>query len=162
MIIIGYPGIGKSTLAVGNNKYIDLESSLFNDNEGKKPKYWYQTYCKIAEDLSTQGYIVFVSCHREVQDYLAASNEIVALCYPALELKNQWFQKLLNRYMLYTSDKNLAALTTSLKYYNTHITALDKSGFIYKIVLEDINYILDDEIQAYFTPANITIKGEQV
>ena len=159
MIIIGYPGIGKSTLAVGDNKYIDLESSLFNDDKGEKPKYWYHTYCKIAEDLSTQGYIVFVSCHKEVQDYLSASDEIVALCYPALELKNKWFQKLLNRYELYTTDKNLAALTTSLKYYTTHITALDKSPFIYKIVLKSEDYILDDEIKAYFNKKVATVKG---
>lgn len=165
MIIIGYPGIGKSTLAVGNNKYIDLESRLFNDDEGKKPEGWHETYCKIAEDLSSQGYIVFVSCHKEIQDYLSGSDEIVALCYPALELKNEWFQKLLTRYELYSTDKNLAALTTSLKYYTTHITALDKSPFIYKIVLKSEDYILDDEIKAYIsklvtvTGSNYFVKG---
>ena len=144
MIIIGYPGIGKSTLAVGDNKYIDLESSLFNDEEGKKPKYWHQTYCKIAEDLSKQGYIVFVSCHKEVQDYLSTSNELVALCYPSLELKNLWFGKLLSRYEQDSSDKNLAALATSVKNYKTHITALNDSPYEHKIVLSSIDYILDD------------------
>ena len=160
MIIIGYPGIGKSTLAVGNNKYIDLESSLFNDIEGEKPKYWYQTYCKIAEDLSSQGYIVFVSCHKEVQNYLYTSDEIVVLCYPALELKNLWFGKLLSRYEQDSSDKNLAALSTSVKNYNTHITALNRSPYTHKIVLKSIDYILDDELKAYFN--NVTIKGDRI
>ena len=159
MIIIGYPGIGKSTLAVGDNKYIDLESSLFNDYKGKKPKYWYHTYCKIAEDLSKQGYIVFVSCHKEVQDYLSTSNEIVALCYPALNLKNLWFGKLLSRYEQDPSDKNLAALTTSVKYFNTHITAIDNSTYTHKIILRSMDYLLDDEIKAYFNKV-VTVKGE--
>ena len=161
MIIIGYPGIGKSTLAVGNEKYIDLESSLFNDDEGGKPKYWYHTYCKIAEDLSKQGYIVFVSCHKEVQDYLSTSNELVALCYPALELKNLWFGKLLSRYEQDTSDKNLAALSTSVKYYNAHITALNNSTYKHKIILKSIDYILEGEIKKYFNNV-CTIKGECV
>ena len=29
MIIIGFPGIGKSTLACSNDKFVDLESSYF-------------------------------------------------------------------------------------------------------------------------------------
>lgn len=37
MIIIGYPGVGKTSLAGRYNQYIDLESSHFNDTFGEKP-----------------------------------------------------------------------------------------------------------------------------
>lgn len=46
MIIIGYPGIGKSTLG-GQNDVIDLDSSNFWNN-GKRPDDWYVYYCKVA------------------------------------------------------------------------------------------------------------------
>ena len=66
MIVIGYQGIGKSTLAARNLKYIDLESSnfWFDDPETKqrvRHSNWYEMYFNVAEDLSRQGYVVFVS-----------------------------------------------------------------------------------------------------
>ena len=48
MIIIGYQGIGKSTLASRYpGHYIDLESSHFNNDLGKKEPGWHIPYCKI-------------------------------------------------------------------------------------------------------------------
>lgn len=35
MIIIGFPGIGKSTVSKTNDKYIDLESSCFDKDTNK-------------------------------------------------------------------------------------------------------------------------------
>ena len=69
MIIIGYQGIGKSTLANIDNAYIDLESSNFW-HKGERYDNWYIYYGKIAESLSRQNYNVFTSSHREVRDYL--------------------------------------------------------------------------------------------
>ena len=90
MIIIGYPGIGKSTLA-GQNNYIDLESSNFW-NKGKRPDDWYIYYCNIALDLSRQGYVVFVSSHEAVRNRLkyAITDERIICIYPSLELKDEW------------------------------------------------------------------------
>lgn len=71
MIITGYQGIGKSTLARKENNVIDLESASFwNYENGNKtrPDDWYVYYCQVAEHLSKQGYIVFVSCHQQVRD----------------------------------------------------------------------------------------------
>jgi len=149
MIIIGYPGIGKSSLAGAYNKYIDLESSNFNKPDLKKPEGWHKTYCKVAEDLSRQGYIVFVSCHKEVQDYLYSSDEIVALCYPTIELKDLWIGKLLYRYEHDICDKNLAAFETAVNNYTKHITALNDSPYEHKIILSSIDYILDNEIKDF-------------
>lgn len=62
MIITGYQGIGKSTLARKADKIIDLESTSFwkyeRDEYGKKTDKktrhddWYVYYCQVAEHLS--------------------------------------------------------------------------------------------------------------
>ena len=60
MIICGYAGIGKSSLAKTVPGVMDLESTPFG-------KDW-DTYAKCAEHYSKQGYIVLVSCHREIRE----------------------------------------------------------------------------------------------
>ena len=73
MIITGYQGIGKSTLANKRPDIIDLESSCFWKTENgvkTRPDDWYVYYCQMAEHLSRRGYIVFVSYHPEVREYL--------------------------------------------------------------------------------------------
>ena len=59
MIISGYQGIGKSSLA-GKNNCIDLESGNFWV-DGKRADDWYKQYCQIANHLTEQGYRVFFS-----------------------------------------------------------------------------------------------------
>ena len=54
MIIIGYQGIGKSTLANNKNGYIDLESSSFWNNGTRIPD-WHIYYCRIAEIFHHKG-----------------------------------------------------------------------------------------------------------
>ena len=68
MIISGYQGIGKSTLA-GKNNCIDLESGNFWVGR-KRSDDWYKIYCNIAVHLSRQGYTVFVSSHEVVRKEL--------------------------------------------------------------------------------------------
>ena len=105
MIIIGYQGIGKSTLAGRNCRYIDLESSCFWIN-GKRPDDWYLYYCSIAEHLSKQGYIVFVSSHEVVRTRLEWSCEDVVIVYPSIELNDYWISKLEKRYTETKLDKD--------------------------------------------------------
>ena len=69
-VVVGYQGIGKSTLAFHNNRVIDLESSNFFV-DGERPANWHIIYCKIARALCKQGYIVCVSSHKEVREELA-------------------------------------------------------------------------------------------
>ena len=69
MIIIGYQGIGKSSVSGADSGCIDLESSNFW-NEGVRADDWYIYYCNIALDLSKQGFTVFTSSHKEVREYL--------------------------------------------------------------------------------------------
>ena len=127
MIIIGYPGVGKTSLAGRYNQYIDLESSHFNDSFGEKRPGWFITYCRIAEDLSKQGYRVFVSCHNGVQEYFSKSEEYVMIVYPSLKLKDVWVKKIRERFEREPSLKNAKALQTVDEYYDTHIKSLMNS-----------------------------------
>lgn len=153
MIIIGYPGVGKTSLAGRYNQYIDLESSNFNNVYGEKTEGWHIPYCKVAEDLSKQGYRVFVSCHKEVQEYFNKSNEYVIVVYPAIELKEQWLDRIKKRFENEPSIKNDKALESVDKYYNIHIKSLMNSPFENKLKLKDMNYTLDNEID------NVVLKG---
>lgn len=55
-IVVGYQGVGKSTLAYHNRSVIDLESSNFFV-DGKRDEKWYIPYCNIARSLARQGYL---------------------------------------------------------------------------------------------------------
>ena len=149
MIIIGYPGVGKTSLAGRYNQYIDLESSHFNDAFGEKPSGWFIPYCKVAEDLSKQGYRVFVSCHKEVQEYFSKSKEYVIVLYPAIELKEQWLDRVRKRFENEPSIKNAKALANVDEYYDIHIKSLMNSPFENKLVLDNMNYTLDNEIDNF-------------
>ena len=60
MIICGYAGIGKSYLAHNFPNIIDLESTPFE-------KDWYR-YFKCAKHYSDQGFLVLLSCHKEIRE----------------------------------------------------------------------------------------------
>lgn len=104
MIVIGYQGIGKSTLSLCLNDigipFIDLESGCFW-NDGVRADDWYKSYVNIALDLARQGYNVFVSSHKQVREELLKSfrNDIY-VCYPSKNLKQEWIMKLRDRYTL--------------------------------------------------------------
>lgn len=57
MIICGFPGVGKSTLAKFSN-WVDLESTPFE-------KDWVR-YAKVAKHMSDNGYNVMVSTHPQL------------------------------------------------------------------------------------------------
>lgn len=106
-------------------------------------------YCKIAEDLSKQGYRVFVSCHKEVQEHFSRSDEYVMVLYPAIELKEQWLNRVRERFENEPSIKNAKALKAVDKYYDIQINSLNNSSFEHKLVLKDMSYILDNEIDNF-------------
>ena len=87
MIIIGYQGIGKSSLAGPHLGYIDLESSNFKV-DGMKIEGWQKIYCNIAKHLSNQGFKVFLSSHEVVRRELEGCNEDVVIVYPDISLKD--------------------------------------------------------------------------
>ena len=142
MIVIGYQGIGKSSIAGRDRKFIDLESGNFWV-DGKRAEDWYKPYCQIAEHLSRQGYIVFTSSHEVVRKQLERSREVVVLVYPSLALKNLWIDKLENRYWETSLDKDYKALMNAKDRYEENIQELEDSHINYKIVLKDADYDLE-------------------
>lgn len=151
MIVIGYQGIGKSTLAARNLKYIDLESSnfWFDDPETKqrvRHSNWYEMYCNVAEDLSRQGYIVFVSSHQPVRERMLKSKEYVVACVPAIDLKDQWIEKLHMRYETSGLEKDYKAYMNALDRFTENITEIMDSGFEL-LEIKDISYDLEKLIK---------------
>ena len=143
MIVVGYQGIGKSTLAGRDYKYIDLESGNFWI-DGKRANDWYKPYCKIAEHLSAQGYIVFISSHEVVRQYLVEnSKEPVVLVYPSIELKDAWIDKLEKRYIKSGLEKDYKALINAKYSYVENIKELQESCIEYKLEIDELSYDLE-------------------
>ena len=148
-IIIGYPGVGKSTLCSQNteHKFIDLESSNFHD--GKEPEKWYCFYAMVAEDLASQGYNVFVSSHYDVVMALRmnVSNPnipVIVVC-PSLEIESDWLLKLKTRYHESGLEKDRRAYGRAKSNYRDDISELLDCGFPVTQI-ENIDYDIFDVI----------------
>lgn len=151
-IIVGYQGIGKSTLSRNENKFIDLESSnLFVD--GKRAKDWYISYCNIAINLALQGYNVFLSSHKVVRNQLlkhpALQDYLIELycCFPSKELKELWINKLLKRYKETNSQKDFKAYRNALDCYDENIEDLVSQTEFNQVIINDIDYDLEEELK---------------
>lgn len=146
MIIIGYQGIGKTTLSYRDNNFVDLESSNFY-NKGIRPENWYVYYCNIAASLSRQGFNVFVSSHEVVRNRLKKyfDTEKILCVYPSVELKNEWIPKLHRRFIESRMDKDFKAWMNALDRYEENIEELKNSGFEC-IELTSMDYDLEQEI----------------
>lgn len=146
MIIVGYPGIGKTSLANWHNDYLDVDSSSFIF-DGVRPRNWASCYAKMVEDLSEQGYRVFVSSHKDVRDALKDIGEVIFVVCPCLELKEEWRSKLHNRWVDVASHKNFKAWKRAEEHYDEDITDLLNSPWPI-IEIKDMSYELDEIIDA--------------
>ena len=154
MIIIGYQGVGKSTLSANSLKYIDLESGCFWA-DGTRPDDWYKYYCQIAEHLSNQGYIVFVSSHDVVRKWFINTSAVlninkVIVAYPSLALKDAWIKKLQTRYECSKLDKDYKAWMNAVDRYEENIKEISDDGdkLSGKLELTSIDYDLESEIMS--------------
>lgn len=152
MIIVGFPGIGKSTLSRGiGGKYLDLESSMFAVNK-KKIDNWEIPYTRVAEYLSRKGFDVFVSSDEDVTRALEHSSEIVVMCVPSINLRDEWIARLKKRARdsQLTKDKN-AVRHVSINYKkdieNLHALAEEYQFPI--IVLQSMDYDLKKELEDF-------------
>lgn len=162
LIICGYPGIGKSSIA-GWNNCIDLESSYFShDDEGNRimpDEAWVKRYCDMAILLARQGYTVMVSTHMAVVDQLKKSvceydrfkwNPRIIILAPHEDLKEAWAQRLLARWISTSEyhvdyEKNYRAFAGGITYFHSNIASLIGSHIpIYFI--RSIDYDLRDHI----------------
>lgn len=161
-IIFGFPGIGKSTLANNENssvKFIDLESSNFNDINGNKPDKWYEYYGNVAIDLARQSNFVFVSTHKDVLEYITktiknkhfSDNIRLLVVCPGIHLKEEWVNKLQKRYDSTQSQKDKKALDRIVNHFEEDINNLDKfvdNNNLVALIIDDRNYNLNDYIKS--------------
>lgn len=124
MIIIGYLGVGKSTVSNKNPNYIDFDSSMFPKEEG-----WEKDYVERAEALSEQGFTVFVSAHKAVQDLLLSSKEKVIAVYPAVGMRHTWIKKLSERYDKTHFESDKRALERCVECFSFDIAAMSSLPF---------------------------------
>ena len=143
MIIVGYQGIGKSTMSDINSNVIDLESSIFRI-DGKRRDDWYKIYANVASHLSNQGHIVFVSSHKELRDYMNERDIEFTAIFPDHSLKDKWIEKLQDRYDHdpTKSEKNYRALMNAKEHFDETISDLENEKNVIKIT--DIDYYLCD------------------
>lgn len=125
MIVIGYQGIGKSTICKDNPRYIDFESSALK-MFGRRPPGWEMPYCQMAIWLSKQGYVVFTSSHKEVRKLLTESNEYCIAIAPSAELEKEWIAKLSTRYEESRLEKDRLAYLNAQDRYVENIAEIVK------------------------------------
>lgn len=89
MIFCGYAGVGKSTAASKFVGVVDLESTPFQ-------KDW-ETYARVAKHMSDQGYIVLLSCHKELREELRRIGTDYIVVYPEKNQKEIYRRRYIER-----------------------------------------------------------------
>lgn len=88
MIICGFPGIGKSTLAKRSG-WVDLESTPFERD--------WERYAKVAEHMDENGYNVMVSTHKELISMLCTMGVDHTIVIPAREDRGEYIRRYIVR-----------------------------------------------------------------
>ena len=155
MIVIGYPGVGKSYFTKhhpSDIKVIDLESSCFVKNDD-----WAKSYVNVAIDLSSQGNCVFISAHNPVRKELISRNrKDVFAIYPSIEFKDKWLENLHDRYKktktTEEAGKNYRAWDRAEDYYDKDINGLmEDSKFFRDYYVIDRPYSMTEVIDKFYS-----------
>ena len=146
MIFCGYQGVGKSSICNRENGYIDFERSNFFVNE-IRPNTWVDIYINQAIDLNNQGYDVFLSTHKALRNRLNELNIDFTVITPSKDLKEQWIERLNNRYRNNPSIKNMKALKNAEECYEENIKDLCCESKV--IMITNTDYDLKEIIREY-------------
>ena len=130
MIIVGYPGIGKTWASrTTNGGIIDLDSVYFRDRDddsgwlgGEKGL---RNYIWLIKTLHFYGKTVLISSHKEVREALLAEKDInkKKICYicPDVPMKDAWLSRLYNRWISSTEKKDWFAYKRAIKNYENDV-----------------------------------------
>lgn len=104
IIICGFPGVGKTTVANNRRSILDAESSAFSwefdpekPYERKRNCSFPGNYIKYIKEQSERFDAILVSSHRRVMDALRAEGEQYVIVAPRRELKNEYLIRYLQR-----------------------------------------------------------------
>lgn len=150
MLICGYPGIGKSTLAKKRDDIIDLESHNFGriiDGEFKKYDGWWESYCRVAADLHNQGYIVLLANYMGICKWLKEHEYTVYGIYPGIEVKDYWLEKCKARWDASKSPKDERAYERVKDHFNEDIGINNGKFGLRGYMIRDKDYSLESIIE---------------
>lgn len=133
IIICGFAGIGKTTMAKKYAGFIDLESTPFE-------KGW-SRYAKVAKHMADNGYTVLVSCHEELRMKLHEYGITYALAKPSNSKK----QKYIRRYKERGNNDEFVKLLSD-----------NWEGFLTILPHEKNILLIEDNLEA-----NLNKKGEE-
>lgn len=143
MIIIGYPGVGKSTYCREYLNAIDLESSLFDRMDFVNDKAWAKCYTEIAAALhSTGDYKVCISSHKIVQEKILdlVDQDDILVIAPDVTVERDWTERLFARWVREKDDKNARAYLKSIENFSKDIGRLKKNfKHVYLIGKDELN-----------------------
>lgn len=142
MIIIGYPGVGKTTVAKDDYRFIDLGTpgdmfpSIFLSRETK-----IIGYCHVALNLSKNGYFVFVSSHSDVSKKILSWDKNAIVCYPDASIKKEWIAKLYKRYKDMRNKETHNAWRRAKDHFDEDVSEMDRMKGR-KLVIRSTDYNL--------------------
>lgn len=148
LIIAGFPGVGKSTAAKMNDRFIDMESSDYHwiyDKDGNKfvnpewPNNYINEILCVADDPSVTDKYVLISTHNEVLKGLFFDYDIALIAvipYTKELYINRYIERGNTKEFIEKLDKNFENFIQSVKDVGIPVIATDK-------YLCDLLYILD-------------------
>lgn len=145
-IILGYPGIGKSSIG-GKDGIIDLEVSNFRFFDGgPKINGWEKAYINFAVDIAKQGYIVLMGTHESTVNHFSMSQNFpVGIICPSAKLRDQWVDRLRKRCVKTGLYKDERAFDKAIESFDRDIWKLTHSG-LPCLQLCSMDYDLRNEI----------------
>ena len=154
MIVCGYPGIGKSSIAgqyILNKDelpmyVIDLESTNMKVEGWTRPDHWYKIYVNYAIDLMNQGYCVMCSTHSNIRKELEDRGVEYVNVMPTENVQDYWLCRLRDRWKKDPIEKNELAYNRAMEYYKEDILNLKTHNKYCQINIEegyDLRHILD-------------------
>jgi len=149
MIILGYPGIGKTTLALSQKDIIDLNYTPFKSDSEYDA--WETLYCQVAMSLAKSDKTVFVSCHDEVQSELNTEPYKKIRKYiivPHISLKESWLKRITSPYYKrygVDEDQHQRMVERVRKYFEVDIKHLaSNEDFTMIYIQQPVTYNLAD------------------
>ena len=146
LVIIGYPGIGKTSASNPSEGIIDFESSFFRENGISRNEDWHITYVRQAIDLANQGYIPLLSSHKVVRDdnnlieYSRQKNNRVVTIAPMPDLQEKWLKRLKDRYNYNPSSANYASYTRATNHFEEDVIDMSSEKYFSHIYINDLGY----------------------
>ena len=133
MIVCGFAGIGKSTLAKKYKDIVDLESTPFNKN--------WKIYASVAEHMHDQGYMVLLSCHQGIRRALYDDGYPYKIVMPFCtdDLKEEYIKRYCNR-----NNSDEFIINMNNHWHDNHAINAWESDNEYGIWYLDKNEYLED------------------